>query len=67
MELHKPHCTMIMRVSPKYPGPVEFTDDDERSLTSQYICLRTATAVGPDSDIVEPAECHPGRPCYKAT
>jgi len=64
MQLYRTHCCMIMRVSPKHPGPVEYTKDDERAITSQYICARTAMPVGPDRDTVQPETCLPGRSCY---
>ena len=61
----KPNCTMLMRVGPTYPGLLDDSEGDERTMTSQYTCLKTATPVGPDHDIVNPEACCPTRSCFK--
>jgi len=55
---------MLMRVGPTYPGISDNTEGDDRILTSQFTCLRTATAVGPDNNVADPHECNPSRKCF---
>ena len=60
------YCTMLMKAGPRYPGLLHFDEGDERILTAQFTCLKTAGAVGPDNDVVKPGVCQEGRPCYKS-
>jgi hypothetical protein len=61
----KQFCSMLMKVGPRYPGLLDYEEGDERIMTAQYTCLKTANAVGPDNDVVRPEVCDPSRPCYK--
>jgi hypothetical protein len=65
MKEFKQHCSMLMRVGSRYPGLLDNDEGDERIMTAQYTCLKTATAVGPDNDVVRPEVCKPSRTCYK--
>jgi hypothetical protein len=56
---------MLMRVGPTFPGLLDDSEGDERILTSQYTCLKTANAVGPDNLTAYPDDCGPTRSCYK--
>ncbi len=60
-------CTMLMRVGPSYPGFSDESEGEDKMLTSQFSCLKTATPVGPDNNIAVPHECTSERPCYKET
>ena len=58
-------CVMLTRVAPTYPGLLDDSEGDERVLSSQYSCLKTATPVGPDHDVADPEACNSARGCYK--
>ncbi|MBN2410646.1 hypothetical protein JXQ31_03070 [candidate division KSB1 bacterium] len=57
-------CTMLMRVGPTYPGFSDDSEGDDRILTSQFSCIRTASAVGPDNNVANPHECNSSRSCF---
>jgi hypothetical protein len=66
MDKNIKYCTMIMKEGPRYPGMLHNEEGDERVMTAQYKCLKTANAVGPDNDIVRPDLCREHRSCYKS-
>ncbi len=55
---------MLMRVCPTYPGFSDESEGDDRMLTSQFSCIRTASAVGADNNVANPHECNPSRSCF---
>jgi len=65
MKQKKPVCKYLMKVGPVYPGLLDDSEGDDRVLTAQYTCLRTASAVGPDHDVADPDVCTPERGCFK--
>ena len=54
-----------MRVGPTYPGIYDDSEGDERAMTAQYICIKTASAAGPDNNAVYPKICTGERKCFK--
>ena len=58
-------CANLMRVGKSFPGLLEDIEGDERAGSSQYICVKTANAVGPDNNVATPLDCNGSRPCFQ--
>jgi hypothetical protein len=62
----KKYCTMLMKVGPRYPGLLDFSEGDQRIITAQFKCLQTATAIGPDNKKAHPNSCqNAARSCFR--
>ncbi len=65
MKKKKNMCTMLARMAPSFPGLLDDGESDDKVMTAQYYCVKTANAVGPDNNVVNPQECGAGRACFR--